>query len=110
MFWCGVFTDQTIEQVVMRSLKAQGELSYGQGITDRTLGTWVATMPTIMENAVQVEDFCGVKYGTSEQHVDARFSRVQSDDADIAILLDWYSSHDHFPPGQFVMSISTGVN
>lgn len=62
-----------------------------------------------MEIFIQLEEFCGVTYGTSEQHVDARLSRVQKDDADVTILLDWFSYHYPFPIGQFVMPISTGI-
>ena len=35
-FWAGIFTDQTIEQVVMRPLKAPGGLAHGRGLTNST--------------------------------------------------------------------------
>lgn len=108
-FWSGVWTDQTIEQVVMRSMKSQGGLSHGRGITDSNLVTWVATIPTVMELTLQLEEFCGVEYNTTEQHVDARMTRVRRDEADVALLLQWFLAHDPFPNGQFIMSISTGV-
>lgn len=82
----------TIEQV-MRSLKAHDGLSHGRGITDSRLVTCVATIPTIIEIAAQVEDFGSVTNGTSKQHVDARLLRVQRDDADVSILHNWFSFH-----------------
>lgn len=63
-----------------------------------------------MEISVQVEDFCGVMYGTSEQHVDARLLRVQRDDADVAIFLYWFLSHCPFPIRKYVISICTRGN
>ena len=35
-FWSGNFTDQTIEQFLMRMLKVSGGLAHGRGITDST--------------------------------------------------------------------------
>ena len=33
-FWSGIFTDQTIEQVLMRNLKAPGGLAHGRGVAE----------------------------------------------------------------------------
>lgn len=63
-----------------------------------------------MDISVQLEIFCGVIYGTSEQHIyvfSVFFSRVQKDHADVANLLDYFSSP--FSNGQVVVSISAGV-
>lgn len=40
-FWSGNFTDMTIEQTLMRSMKTIGGLTHGRGITDTTLTKWV---------------------------------------------------------------------
>lgn len=36
--WSGVFTDQTVKHVFTRSLRDQGGLSHGRGITDNSMG------------------------------------------------------------------------
>ena len=43
--WGGNFSDQTIEQNLMRLLKTSGGMSHGRGITDITLSKWVHSMP-----------------------------------------------------------------
>lgn len=46
-FWSGIWSDMTIEQTLMRSLKISGGLSHGRGISDSTLSRWAVTMPTV---------------------------------------------------------------
>lgn len=108
-FWSGIWSDMTIEQTLMRSLKSTGGLSHGRGISDSTLSRWILTMPTVTTVTQQVEEFCGVSLTTSEQHVDARDARVQRDNADLQKFIEWFQSHDPFPVTNFVMSISTGI-
>lgn len=43
-FWRGNFTDQTIEQDLMRLFKSSGGMTRGRGITDSTLTKWISTM------------------------------------------------------------------
>lgn len=57
----------------------------------------------------QIEQFCGVLFATTEQHVDARTSRISRDTIDVNKFFDWFKSHDHFTKLENVMSISTGV-
>ena len=85
-FWSGLWTDMTIEQVVMRSLKARGGLTAGRGITDSTLLKWVASAPIIMEVSLQIEEFSGATFATTDQHVDARLTRVTRDENWIEML------------------------
>jgi len=44
-FWSGNFSDQTIEQFLMRMLKTSGGMTHGRGITDSTLTKWVHALP-----------------------------------------------------------------
>ena len=45
LFWCGNWSDMTIEQVIMRSMKTSGVLTRGRGITESTLARWVLAIP-----------------------------------------------------------------
>lgn len=108
-FWSGIWSDMTIEQTLMRSMKTVGGVSRGRGITDSVLVKWISSMPAIVEVSLQIEQFCGVTFVTTEQHVDARLSRIRRDDSDVLKFVDWFSSHDPFPIGESIMSISTGV-
>lgn len=45
----------------------------------------------------------------SEQHVDARPSRISRDESDMKKLLVWFSSHPPFPTVNNIISIATGI-
>ena len=42
-FWAGIWTDLTIEQVMMRSIKSRGGLTRGRGVTESVRTMWVNT-------------------------------------------------------------------
>ena len=74
-FWSGIWTDLTIEQVLMRDIKTTGGLTEGRGISASTIAKWVHSMPATSRIVGAVEAFSGVKGVTSEQHVELRESR-----------------------------------
>ena len=43
-FWVGLWTDLTIEQCMMRSIKSQGRLTRGRGMADTVRLTWIHSM------------------------------------------------------------------
>lgn len=47
--WAGNWTDMTIEQTLMRSMKTSGGLSHGRGVSPATLAQWFLEMPTCIE-------------------------------------------------------------
>lgn len=108
-FWSGIWSDMTIEQTLMRSMKSNGGLTHGRGITESTMKKWITTMTTMIDISQQIEQFCGVSFDTTEQHIDARTSRVSRDTNDVKKFLDWFTYHDSFPVVENVMPISTGV-
>ena len=75
-FWTGVWSDMTIEQVLMRAMKCSGGLTHGRGLTEAIIAKWILSMIAIMEVVNQMENFCDVSFSTSEQHVDNRTSRI----------------------------------
>lgn len=85
-FWSGVWSDMTIEQVLMRTMKSRGGLTHGRGFPDSVLIKFVATMIFLVSVCNQVENFCYIHSATSEQHVDARESRIDRYVADIQKL------------------------
>ena len=110
-FWSGNFSDQTIEQVLMRSLKTSGGMTQGRGITDSTLTKWVHGLPHCLRFCGALEQFSGVVTAKSEQHRDLRSSTQLSDKKDYDIFVDWLQSHPPFAGYQpdRLVSISTGV-
>ena len=59
-FWDGVFSDQTIDQFLMRLLKTSGGMAGGRGITDSTLTRWVHALPQCVPICNALETFTSV--------------------------------------------------
>lgn len=57
----------------------------------------------------EVEKFCGVFSATTEQHVDARPSRIVRDNSDSEKLDNWLSERQPFIEACNLRSLSTGV-
>ena len=110
-FWGGIWTDLTIEQTLMRKLKARGGLTQGRGTgpgaVAKFLHTATATFP-VME---AVESFCDVRSETSEQHKELRDSRIKRDRLDLEKMLAWFSMHSPFQERRedALISLSTGA-
>ncbi|GBN39704.1 hypothetical protein AVEN_217450-1 [Araneus ventricosus] len=56
-----------------------------------------------MEEAEQVKNFCGVSFYTTEQHVDAKLSKVTRDNNDCKKFGDWFICHNHSHLGRIVI-------
>ena len=83
--WAGVWTDMTIERVLMRAMKTSRGLTRGRGMTESVVSRWVLGMPGCTEITQHFEAFCGVTFTTSEQHVELRMSRQVRDNKDVDI-------------------------
>ncbi|GBO37444.1 hypothetical protein AVEN_161634-1 [Araneus ventricosus] len=108
-FWSGIWTDQTIEQTLMRMMKTSGGLTTGRGITDGVLTRWTLGMIHLQNICFEIEKFCDVKLTSSEQHVDTGPSRIARDNEDAAKLSQWLSEHNPFPKIDVIMSIDSGI-
>ncbi len=69
-FWSGNFTDQTIEQDLMRMLKSAGGMTHGREITESTLTNWVHSFPFTIPICKSIERFTNVNCTSSYQHRD----------------------------------------
>ena len=110
-FWGGNFSDQTIEQFLMKSLKCSGGMTHGRGITDSTLTKWVHALPLCAPICDALEQFTGIHTGTSEQHKDLRQSSITRDNKDLHIFIGWLQAHPPFAgynPDRLV-SVATGI-
>ena len=47
--WAGLWSDLTVEQTLMRTMKTSGGLTHGRGITDSVLNRWILGMPATCE-------------------------------------------------------------
>ncbi|KYM95812.1 hypothetical protein ALC62_13539 [Cyphomyrmex costatus] len=108
-YWSGIWSDMTIEQVLMRSMKSSGGLTHGRGISDSVLSKWILSSIILTEVCNEMEKFCNVSYSTSEQHVDASVTRINRDASDLQKLANYFSTYDPFPMSSVISSIYSGV-
>lgn len=108
-FWSGTWSDMTIEQSLMRPFSVHGGLTRGRGYTDSVQSRWILGMPATHDICEAIEEYGGISFVSSEQHVDCRDSRISKDQKDITELEKFFSSHPPFPIHNKVVSISTGV-
>ena len=104
-FWAGSFTDQMIEQFLMRILKTSGGMTHGHGITDSTLAKWVHALPRCVPVCDALERLCSVRTATSEQHEDLCSSTKAKCNRDHGVFQKWLKIHQPFTgyqPDHFV--------
>lgn len=53
-------------------------------------------MPYTNDIYEEIEQFCGIKFSTAEQHVDATDVQMKRDNADIKKFLNYLRSMTHF--------------
>jgi len=108
-FWSGVWSDMTIEQVLMRSFSSIGGLTGGRGITATTIATWINSMPTCSRIIEAMEEFAGVRNVSSEQHVELREARQKRNCKDLKTFISWLEEHNPFSKTPELSSLSTGI-
>ena len=112
-FWSGNFTDQTIEQVLMRMLKTQGGLAHGRGITAGTQSKFVHVLPKAVPICDSLESFCDVHSQTSDQHTDLRTTTTARDGIHYTTFRQFITSHSPFAYSgekhDTLVSVSSGV-
>ncbi|XP_043269016.1 uncharacterized protein Nepl16 isoform X1 [Venturia canescens] len=108
-FWSGLWTDLTIEQVLMRSIKCSGGLTHGRGLTEAVIGKWVLSRAAVLEVINSMELFCSMTFATSEQHVDNRVTRISKDAEDLLKLKHFFTMYNPFPNTDKIVGIYSGM-
>lgn len=94
-FWAGLSTDLVIEQVQMRSLKIQGGLMHGRGMTDSVRSVWVLSMHKCASVHAAVKALAGLDVDDADPcHVEFTKARRSRDFADHQKLLEWFAMHN----------------
>ena len=78
-FWSGNFTDQTIEQDLMRLFKSAGGLTRGRHISECTIARFVRSLPYFIPICDFLEEFSGVYSSSSTQHKDLHPANKKQD-------------------------------
>ncbi|KYN08456.1 hypothetical protein ALC62_00565 [Cyphomyrmex costatus] len=105
-FFSGVWTDLLIEQTLMRLMKVKGGL-IGRGFTENTITAFTTGMIAMHNVCHQIEQFCGVTFTNSDEHVDARTSRIVRDISDVEKMYSWFTQNDPFCENDELISLSS---
>lgn len=91
--WAGIWTDMTVEQTLMRIMNIFGDLTHGCGINhEGAVARWILGMPVAFEVMNALENFCGVRAESSEQHTDCRPSSIKRDTEDYVKFTEWLTT------------------
>lgn len=108
--WCGTWTDMTIEQYLMRSIKTAGGLSHGRGISDNTLLRWTLCTPVCAKINQCFEKFAGTNITFKHFHEELGRSRQKRDHFDHNKFIEWFYQHNPFlVRNANLVSIFTGL-
>ena len=109
-FWIGLWTDLTIEQVLMRSLKTRGGLIRGRGMSENVMLAWVHTKHICAQIHNSMTEITGNYHKTSNQHTEIGTNRIKRDNEDLEKIKLWLETHDPFDENEpFLKNIATGV-
>ena len=109
-YWAGLWTDLTIEQVMMRSIKSRGGLTRGRGMTESVRLQWICSMHKCAGIHNAMTTITNSEHQTSEQHVDLGVSRSNRDFRDLNKIQGWFDHHEPFNLNEHKLrSLSSGL-
>lgn len=106
-YWSGNFTDQTIEQTLMKLLSVQGG-PFKRGATDSVVFQWIQGAITTQDLLEGLLEYCGISFKKSEQHKDSTDTRQKVDAEALRKLKSYFETHNPFSYHELV-SIATNV-
>lgn len=95
-YWSGLWSDLTIEQTLMRSVKSQGGLTRGRGMSESVRHLWVLSLSQCAGVHNAMMDLSGLTVKTSEQHTDASEPRRKRDVEDFTRFKSWLKERNPF--------------
>ena len=108
-FWAGLWTDLTIEQILIRSIKNRGGLATGRGMTEEVRLIWIHSSHQSAAVHNQMTMITRMKHKTSEQHMELGRSRNIKDFKDLLKISNWFEQFNPFSKQQTKLySLSTG--
>lgn len=109
-FFAGIFTDQTIEQTLMRLLKFQGGL-FQRGVTESVAFQWIIVFIFVKDLMEGLEKFTKSNFDKNYQHKDAYEGRIHKDRDSLAKLEEFLEQFDPFSElNDLLINISNGMS
>lgn len=108
-FFSGIFTDQTIEQTLMRRCNLKGGL-FLRGVTDSVAIQWLMGSIATMDCLTALEKFTQKSIDKNYQHKDSHDSMLSRDIADMKKLDAFFEQFYPFPDVENVTNIVSGIS
>ena len=105
--WSGIWTDLSIEQILMKSLKGRGSV-IGKGMSDNVLTVWTKTMHRCAEISERMNEITSATY-ESQTHKEMQPGRIKRDNIDFEKIQSWFRSHNPFTYGENLVSLDSGL-
>ena len=109
-YWADLGSDLVIEQTLMRSLKSQGGLTRGSGISKHQRTVWAMLSTVSSAYNLAMQELIVRSYATSEQRKELSASRVRRDETDFGKVAEQLDSFTPFSADESLRSIITGIN
>lgn len=107
-FFAGNFSDQTIEQTLMRAMSVEGG-PFKRGATESVVFKWVKGILFTKDIIEGLEKYCSLEFTKSHQHVDARGARIQKDKIDVLRLKEFLIAHNPLEDVSDLRNVVTGL-
>ena len=95
-YWAGLWTDLVIEQVMLRSIKSQGGLTRGIGITESVCLQWILSMHKCAGIHETMTMMTNMKIKANERHIEFVRSRCKHDFQDLLKIQELFDQHEPF--------------
>ncbi|GFX72911.1 uncharacterized protein TNCV_1698081 [Trichonephila clavipes] len=77
--------------------------------TESVVYKWIRRVIYSQDIIEGIENFCNISFNKSHQHSDSTDARIDRDDIDVKLLVDFFIQHNHFPDTDAIISIATGM-
>ena len=105
--WAGIWTDLSIEQILVKSLKGKGGV-IGKCITENVLKVWTKTMHRCAE-VTDALTIVSLLSNSDDKHKETFASRVKRDNDDFEKVQTWFRSHNPFEVAAELMALDSGL-
>ena len=104
--WAGIWTDLSIEQILMKSLKGRGGI-IGRGMSENVARVWTKTMHRCAEVSRAMDKLCFPADHT-DNHKELDEGRIQRDNEHFNKIKEWFKAHNPFTCGEKLISLGSG--
>lgn len=106
---CGVYTDQTIEHVLMAAFKSRYGGVINRGLLKSVISKWVGSYVGLLDIINALMEHCKVDMSKTDQHVQSRLSSIDINKKHLLILCDYFANNEPFPNLPSLISLDTGL-